>query len=191
MSVKTFLIKWFLRHAKVKIADVVDVLNAIDANAGYINYVRCKWLVYHSSKADEVQQLKDRCPVMQHFVCLDKRMGDDPSLEEFMAGVTAADFVEPEVDAFGNLSDLVGIFPTGGTTGPSKGASAVSSAMNSVWPGKRKPEAYIGALAMGAVTRPEASPDKAKLTASSMPSATEGALAGSGRPIVTGAGRAR
>ena len=104
----------------------VNTRNAIDANAGYINYVRCKWLVYHSSKADEVQQLKDRCPVMRHFVCLDKRMGDDPSLDEFMAGVTAGDFVEPAVDAFGNLSDLVGIFPTGGTTGPSKGANVTN-----------------------------------------------------------------
>jgi hypothetical protein len=36
----------------------VNTRNAIDANAAYINYVRCKWLVYHSSKADEVAQFK-------------------------------------------------------------------------------------------------------------------------------------
>ena len=104
----------------------VNTRNAIDANAAYINYVRLKWMVYHSSKADEVQQLKDLCPTLQHFVCLDQRLGDDPSLEEFMAGVTAADFVEPEIDAFGNLMDMVGIFPTGGTTGPSKGANVTN-----------------------------------------------------------------
>ena len=50
----------------------VNTRNAIDANAAYINYVRLKWLVYHSSKADEVQQLKDLCPTLQHFVCLDR-----------------------------------------------------------------------------------------------------------------------
>jgi acyl-CoA synthetase (AMP-forming)/AMP-acid ligase II len=104
----------------------VNTRNAIDANAAYINYVRCQWLVYHSSKADEVAQLKALCPVLQHFVCLDRRMGDDPSLEEFMAGVEASDFVEPEIDAFGNLYDMVGIFPTGGTTGPSKGANVTN-----------------------------------------------------------------
>ena len=104
----------------------VNTRNAIDANAAYINYVRLKWLVYHSSKADEVQQLKDLCPTLQHFVCLDQRMGNDPSLDEFMAGVSEADFVEPEIDAFGNLMDMVGIFPTGGTTGPSKGANVTN-----------------------------------------------------------------
>lgn len=104
----------------------VNTRNAIGANAAYINYVRCKWLVYHSSKADEVEQLKALCPGMRHFVCLDRRMGDDPSLAEFMAGVSAADFVEPRIDAFGNLFDMVGIFPTGGTTGPSKGANVTN-----------------------------------------------------------------
>jgi acyl-CoA synthetase (AMP-forming)/AMP-acid ligase II len=104
----------------------VNTRNAIDANAAYINYVRCQWVIYHSSKADEVQRLRDLCPTLQHFVCLDRRMGDDPSLDEFIEGVTADDFVEPEVDAFGNLFDLVGIFPTGGTTGPSKGANVTN-----------------------------------------------------------------
>ncbi len=104
----------------------VNTRNAIDANAAYINYVRLKWMVYHSSLADEVEQLKALCPTLQHFVCLDKRMGNDPSLAEFVAGVTEADFVEPEIDAFGNLMDLVGIFPTGGTTGPSKGANVTN-----------------------------------------------------------------
>ncbi len=71
---------------------------------------------------------------------------------------------------------------------PLNGTSAVSSAMNSVWPGKRKPEAYMGALAMGAVTRPQPSPDITRSTPRSIQSATATALAGSGWPGVTGAG---
>ena len=71
---------------------------------------------------------------------------------------------------------------------PENGMSAVSSAMNSVWPGKRKPEAYMGALAMGAVTTPEPSPEMTRSTARSIQSATAGALRGSGWPGVTGAG---
>ena len=46
----------------------VNTRNAIDANAGYINYVRCQWLVYHSSKADEVAQLRALCPTLPRFV---------------------------------------------------------------------------------------------------------------------------
>ena len=74
----------------------VNTRNAIDANAAYINYVRCKWLVYHSSKADEVAQLKALCPVLQHFVCLDRRMGDDPSLDEFIADNELLDPTSPD-----------------------------------------------------------------------------------------------
>lgn len=43
-------------------------------------------------------------------------------LESFIGDTKAADFVSPALDPFGNLEDLVGIIPTGGTTGPSKGA---------------------------------------------------------------------
>ena len=63
---------------------------------------------------------------MTRFVCLDQPCDGDPSLEAFCAGVSAADFVEPPVDAFGNIDELVGIFPTGGTTGPSKGANVTN-----------------------------------------------------------------
>ncbi len=108
----------------------VNTRNAIDANAGYINYVRCNWMFYHSSLVDEVSQLRRLCPTLNKFVCIDKHMdnewGGDPSLEQFIGGVTAEDFVEPEIDAFANMHELVGIFPTGGTTGPSKGANVTN-----------------------------------------------------------------
>lgn len=108
----------------------VNTRNAIDANAGYINYVRCNWMFYHSSLVDEVTQLRKLCPTLNKFVCIDKAMdnewGGDLSLEQFIGGVTAADFVEPDIDAFGNMNELVGIFPTGGTTGPSKGANVTN-----------------------------------------------------------------
>lgn len=104
----------------------VNTRNAIDANAAYLNYVRCEWLFYHSSLAHEVADLRSRCPRLKHVVCLDRRIGDDPSLAEFIGEADARDFVEPDIDAFGNLFDLVGVFPTGGTTGPSKGANVTN-----------------------------------------------------------------
>lgn len=104
----------------------VNTRNAIDANAAYLNYVRCEWLFYHSSLADEVEQLRALCPLLKYVVCMDRHLGSDASLPEFIGSVTEADFSEPEIDAFGNLFDLVGIFPTGGTTGPSKGANVTN-----------------------------------------------------------------
>ena len=104
----------------------VNTRNAIDANAAYLNYVRCEWLFYHSSLAHEVADLRSRCPRLKHVICLDRRAGDDRSLAEFIGDTAARDFVAPDIDAFGNLFDLVGIFPTGGTTGPSKGANVTN-----------------------------------------------------------------
>ncbi len=104
----------------------VNTRNAIDANAGYINYVRCQWMFYHSSLAHEVEELRSQCPTLTKFVCIDKALGDDPSLDQFLDGVSPTDFREPEIDAFGNMMDMVGIFPTGGTTGPSKGANVTN-----------------------------------------------------------------
>ncbi len=104
----------------------VNTRNAIDANAGYLNYVRCEWLFYHSSLADDVAAIRALCPLLRHVVCIDRTHDDAPSLADFIGATTAADFVEPEVDAFGNMDELVGIFPTGGTTGPSKGANVTN-----------------------------------------------------------------
>lgn len=104
----------------------VNTRNAIDANAAYLNYVRCEWLFYHSSLADDVAELRARCPALTRLVCIDRPFGDDASLADFVGDVTAADFIEPEIDAFGNMFERVGIFPTGGTTGPSKGANVTN-----------------------------------------------------------------
>ena len=68
----------------------VNTRNAIDANAGYLNYVRCGWMFYHSSLADDVAELRAQVGTLTHFVCLDKPMRGDPSLEHFVAGSPTA-----------------------------------------------------------------------------------------------------
>lgn len=104
----------------------VNTRNAIDANAVYINFVRCEWLFYHSSLADEVTELRAMCPCLKNIICMDRPYREDRDLRDFIGTVTEADFVEPAVDAFGNMFELVGIFPTGGTTGQSKGANVTN-----------------------------------------------------------------
>jgi len=103
----------------------VNARNAIDANAEYLAYVRCERLFYHSTMAAEVAVLRDRVPSLVSFICLDRPFEGDPSLAAYTAGLTAADYVE-QADCFGNLDEHVGVFATGGTTGPAKGAQVTN-----------------------------------------------------------------
>lgn len=103
----------------------VNTRNAIDANVAYLNYVRCEWLFYHSSLAADVKQLQQRVSSLKYFVCLDQNLNGDISLEAFIQPHDSENFVDGG-DPFGNLDDIVGIFPTGGTTGPSKGVNVTN-----------------------------------------------------------------
>ncbi len=40
----------------------VNTRNAIGANIGYLDYVRCEWMFYHSSLADDVAALRAARP---------------------------------------------------------------------------------------------------------------------------------
>jgi len=103
----------------------VNYRNAIDANIEYMNYVEMGWLFYHSQFREAVRAIEARVPSLRHLICLDSCDGDHPSLEEFMAGATGAEEVD-WADEFGNLERLVGLVPTGGTTGPAKGVRVTS-----------------------------------------------------------------
>jgi acyl-CoA synthetase (AMP-forming)/AMP-acid ligase II len=103
----------------------VNTRNALDANAAYLNYVRAAWLFYHSSHAEDAAKLKAAVPTLKHVICLDRRDGEHPSLDDFMSlgdGGEAPDLGAPE----GDPDDLVAIIATGGTTGPAKGVRVVN-----------------------------------------------------------------
>ncbi len=103
----------------------VNARNAIDANIQYMNYVRTSWLFYHSQYAKEVAQLKAGVPSLRHFVCLDREHEGNPSLANFMKAGEGKPWAD-DGDPFGNLDEVVGIFPTGGTTGPAKGVNVTN-----------------------------------------------------------------
>jgi fatty-acyl-CoA synthase len=105
----------------------INYRNAIDAIVEYMNYVEMEWLFYHSNFRDSVAEIKARVPTLRQFVCLDADDSGNPSLETLMQrGQTA---VEREwADAQGNIDRLVGLVPTGGTTGPAKGVQVTSLA---------------------------------------------------------------
>jgi fatty-acyl-CoA synthase len=98
----------------------INYRNAIDANIEFMNYAEVRWLFYHSSFEEQVEQIRKLVPSLCHLVCIDASGRSAPSLQEFMGRNKSAE--EPDWgDALGNPDRLVGLVPTGGTTGPAKG----------------------------------------------------------------------
>ena len=103
----------------------VNARNALDANIQYMNYVRTAWLFYHSQYREEARRIAEQVPSIRGVICLDSANDGHPSFDDFLKQGDGTEFVE-DCDAFGNLEDVVGIFPTGGTTGPSKGVNVTN-----------------------------------------------------------------
>ncbi len=73
-------------------------------------------LFYHSSFETEATQIAAAIPAIRETVCLDGGSDRNPSLKEWLEGYEQPFDMGPE-----NPEDLFAIFPTGGTTGKSKG----------------------------------------------------------------------
>jgi acyl-CoA synthetase (AMP-forming)/AMP-acid ligase II len=98
----------------------INYRNANDANIQFMNYAETRWLFYHSSFREQAQIMRSQVPALQHFICIDAEDGKNSSLAQFMELGAQAD-VPDWADARGNPGRLVGLVPTGGTTGPAKG----------------------------------------------------------------------
>jgi acyl-CoA synthetase (AMP-forming)/AMP-acid ligase II len=104
----------------------VNTRNAFEANLAYMNYVRTRALFYHSMYTDDVAKLKAAVPSLGLVVCVDKPDAGHPSLDQFLAKHGGQGPIEDWGDCYGDLDDVVGIFPTGGTTGPAKGVNVTN-----------------------------------------------------------------
>lgn len=103
----------------------INYRNAADANVEYMNYAEVRWLFYHSSYGEQARELRARVPALRHMICIDAEDGGNPSLAQFMeqeSGACEPDWADPR----GNPTRLVGLVPTGGTTGPAKGVRVTS-----------------------------------------------------------------
>jgi fatty-acyl-CoA synthase len=108
----------------------INFRNAIDANIEFMKYAEIRWLFYHSSFQEQVEQIRKLVPSLRNVICIDASVLGDPSLEQFLArnkSLKESDWGDP----LGNPDRLVGLVPTGGTTGPAKGVrvTTVSWAM--------------------------------------------------------------
>ena len=103
----------------------INYRNSTGDNVAYMNYVATAWLFYHSDFREKAEELKTRVPSLRHLICMDREDRGNPSLEMFMAQAAAAEEFD-WADPYGNLDRLVGIVPTGGTTGAAKGVRVTS-----------------------------------------------------------------
>src|SRR4029077_7487949 len=100
----------------------INYRNAIDANIEFMKYAEIRWLFYHSNFEEQVEQIRKLVPSLRNLICIDASVRGDASLEQFTSRNKSANLEEVDWgDAFGNPDRLVGLVPTGGTTGPAKG----------------------------------------------------------------------
>ncbi len=105
----------------------INFRNAADANVEFLNYSKTTWLFYHSRFQEQADDIRKRVPCVRHFICIDGASDDDLSLDAFVrkgSGAAEAEWA----DAHGNLDQMMGLVPTGGTTGPARGVRVTNLA---------------------------------------------------------------
>jgi fatty-acyl-CoA synthase len=114
----------------------INFRNAANANVEFLNYSETAWLFYHSRFRDEVEEIRQRVPSLRYFICIDGLDGENTSLATFMAVSNQGNDSDHDLesahvhgdDAHGNLDQMMGLVPTGGTTGPARGVRVTNLA---------------------------------------------------------------
>ncbi len=94
----------------------INIRNPIEENLYILNMVKCDMVFYHSVFEEHVPRMKQECPSIKQFVCIDSDQGQGAYLADWM---DLSDEPAPEIDY--KPTDLFGIYATSGTTGKPKG----------------------------------------------------------------------
>jgi acyl-CoA synthetase (AMP-forming)/AMP-acid ligase II len=94
----------------------INARNAIRENCYILNHNEAEFLFYHSSFEDDVATIRDECPNIATYVCIDKPGAAAPSFSDFVAGHDGIMGSFPD-----DPDEICGIFSSGGTTGQPKG----------------------------------------------------------------------
>lgn len=94
----------------------VNEKNAIEDNIHILNLVRSEALFFHSEYEEDIKAYANACPSIKVFVCVDREVNEIPCLADWAAGFNSERLERPQ-----DGDDISTIWPTGGTTGKSKG----------------------------------------------------------------------
>ena len=110
-----------LLHLGINLADMawlsVHIRNSVETNAEILDYFDTDIVFFHSYFESSVPVLKAKLSKASVYVCIDRESKHGPSLQDWLGDCPTAfrnDQEDPGLVSF--------LQPTGGTTGPSKGA---------------------------------------------------------------------
>ncbi len=94
----------------------INPRNSIAVNVDLLRRFDAELLLYHSTFEAEVREILATAPNIKAAVCIDASSATNPSLASWLENVEAHHVIGPEDE-----NEVMAIFPTGGTTGESKG----------------------------------------------------------------------
>lgn len=94
----------------------LNARNSLEDNIYILDSNECAWIFYHSSFDKELPAIRAGAKNIRGFVCVDRANGNDPWLYDWLRDHEApAPYIPAAPD------DIASIWPSGGTTGRSKG----------------------------------------------------------------------
>jgi acyl-CoA synthetase (AMP-forming)/AMP-acid ligase II len=98
--------------------------NAVATNATVGNYLDVNVVFFHSKHDAAMAELKAAMPAVSHWICIDRESPHGVSMDHWLEGCW-----EPFAYRPFDLTRPAGLYPTGGTTGPSKGVCHTHGSM--------------------------------------------------------------
>ncbi|MEE4146982.1 MAG: AMP-binding protein [Halieaceae bacterium] len=106
----------------------VNVRNSPASNAEYMAYIDTRWLFFHSSVVAAVEEIVPHLSGLKAAICIDSDKTAYPSLDSFCDQTTCPELADWS-DPFSAPDVVFARWPTGGTTGPSKGVEISNRAI--------------------------------------------------------------
>lgn len=94
----------------------LNARNSLEDNIYILDSNECAWLFYHSSFEKEIETIRQGARRIHGYVCVDRTNGNDPWLQDWLKDYEG---LAPYIPA--GPHDIASIWPSGGTTGRSKG----------------------------------------------------------------------
>ncbi|MGE0483941.1 MAG: class I adenylate-forming enzyme family protein [Gammaproteobacteria bacterium] len=104
----------------------VNVRNSAESNAEYMAYVHTRWLFFHRDVEAQARVVMAALPGLKGAVCFAGEVADCMTLEAFRAAGQGR-VLPDRSDPFGAPTQVFSRWPTGGTTGPSKGVEMTNA----------------------------------------------------------------